>query len=83
MFLNMIWGTWVQFPQIYLMSKYPNAAITWPTNSLYKIKIWLDVKWGAESFELFSVYFCFYVAIEIIFFSFGICMNVNNWARIE
>ena len=29
----MIWGTWVQFPQIYLMLKYPIAAITWPTDS--------------------------------------------------
>ena len=35
MFLHMTWVTWVQFSQIYLMSKYPIAAITWPTDSLY------------------------------------------------
>ena len=34
-FLYMIWGTWVQFPQIYLMLKYPKAGITWPTDNFY------------------------------------------------
>ena len=34
-FLQMIWGTLIQFPQIYLMLKYLTAAMTWPTDSFY------------------------------------------------
>ena len=80
----MIWGTWVQFPQIYLMPKYPNAAITWPTDSFYiKIKVWLDVKCGAENFILISVYSCFYIVMKLFYFIFFmIWMNVNNWAKL-
>ena len=44
----MIWDTWVQFPKIYLMPKYPNAANLTHWQLLYKIKIWLDVIFGAE-----------------------------------
>ena len=42
-------GTWDQFPQIYVMPKYPKAGTTRPTD---KINIWWDVKSVVENFAL-------------------------------
>ena len=41
-----------------------------------------NVECGAKNLVLIPVYSCFYAVIKIILFSFRICMNVNNWARL-
>ena len=65
-------------PQIFLMLKYPKVGIIWFTDSFYT-RLKSDWMWNVV---LTSVYSCFYAVIKIILFSFKICMNVDNWARL-
>ena len=43
----MVWGIWIQFPQLAPSPKYTNTSITWPLDGLY-LCIELRLMWNVE-----------------------------------
>ena len=66
-FLHMTWGTWVQFLQIYLMTKYPKAGITQPNDSVHT-RLTSDRMWNM----------LLKICINFCVFQF-LCCNGNYW----